>query len=126
MPVLRGAAGLPARSASGQAPGSARPPAPPRPAADTRAFGSVLARAAGFRSHLRVRLGGPMNVADPTDGAGSTYVGGPDDPFGHARPTDAVGSAGPADPTVLYRVRDSAYAADLLIAAVAELDVFSW
>ncbi|MGH3774590.1 MAG: methyltransferase [Pseudonocardiaceae bacterium] len=30
------------------------------------------------------------------------------------------------DPTVLYRVRDGAYAADLLIAAVAELDLFSW
>lgn len=30
------------------------------------------------------------------------------------------------DPTVLYRVRDGAYAADLLIAAVAELDLFTW
>lgn len=30
------------------------------------------------------------------------------------------------DPTELYRVRDGAYAADLLIAAVAEFDVFSW
>jgi SAM-dependent methyltransferase len=30
------------------------------------------------------------------------------------------------DPTVLYRVRDGAYAADLLIAAVAEFDLFSW
>ncbi|TWF75601.1 O-methyltransferase [Pseudonocardia hierapolitana] len=30
------------------------------------------------------------------------------------------------DPTVLYRVRDSVYAADLLIAAVAELDLFTW
>lgn len=30
------------------------------------------------------------------------------------------------DPTILYRVRDGAYAADLLIAAVAEFDLFSW
>jgi SAM-dependent methyltransferase len=30
------------------------------------------------------------------------------------------------DPTALYRVRDGAYAADLLIGAVAEFDVFSW
>jgi SAM-dependent methyltransferase len=30
------------------------------------------------------------------------------------------------DPTVLYRVRDGAYAADLLIAAVAEFDLFTW
>jgi hypothetical protein len=30
------------------------------------------------------------------------------------------------DPTVLYRVRDGAYAADLLIAAVAVFDLFSW
>ncbi|MCD2191007.1 methyltransferase [Actinomycetospora soli] len=30
------------------------------------------------------------------------------------------------DPTRLYRVRDGAYAADLLIAAVAEFDLFSW
>lgn len=30
------------------------------------------------------------------------------------------------DPTVLYRVRDGVYAADLLIAAVAELDLFTW
>lgn len=30
------------------------------------------------------------------------------------------------DPTDLYRLRDSVYAADLLIVAVAELDVFSW
>lgn len=30
------------------------------------------------------------------------------------------------DPTVLYRVRDGAYAADLLIAAVVEFDVFTW
>ena len=30
------------------------------------------------------------------------------------------------DPTGLYRVRDGAYAADLLIAAVAHFDVFSW
>jgi methyltransferase family protein len=30
------------------------------------------------------------------------------------------------DPTVLHRVRDGVYAADLLIAAVAELDLFTW
>src|SRR5918999_1109011 len=30
------------------------------------------------------------------------------------------------DPTPLYRVRDGVYAADLLIAAVAELDLFTW
>ncbi|MGH4027160.1 MAG: methyltransferase [Pseudonocardiaceae bacterium] len=30
------------------------------------------------------------------------------------------------DPTTLYRVRDGVYAADLLIAAVAEFDLFSW
>ncbi|MGI5326009.1 methyltransferase [Actinomadura nitritigenes] len=30
------------------------------------------------------------------------------------------------DPTALYRLRDGAYAADLLIAAVAGLDLFSW
>jgi SAM-dependent methyltransferase len=30
------------------------------------------------------------------------------------------------DPTVLYRVRDGTYAPDLLVAAVAELDLFSW
>lgn len=30
------------------------------------------------------------------------------------------------DPTVLYRVRDGVYAPDLLIAAVAEFDLFSW
>ncbi|WP_413810641.1 methyltransferase [Streptomyces sp. OE57] len=30
------------------------------------------------------------------------------------------------DPTALYRLRDSAYAPDLLIVAVAELDLFSW
>lgn len=30
------------------------------------------------------------------------------------------------DPTALYRIRDGAYAADLLIAAVAEFDLFSW
>jgi SAM-dependent methyltransferase len=30
------------------------------------------------------------------------------------------------DPTFLYRVRDGVYAADLLIAAVAGLDLFSW
>ena len=29
------------------------------------------------------------------------------------------------DPTPLYRVRDGVYAADLLIAAVAEFDLFS-
>jgi predicted O-methyltransferase YrrM len=33
---------------------------------------------------------------------------------------------GVPDPTVLYRVRDSVYAADLLIAAVARFDLFSW
>lgn len=30
------------------------------------------------------------------------------------------------DPTALYRVRDGVYAPDLLIAAVAEFDLFSW
>lgn len=35
-------------------------------------------------------------------------------------------SSGVTEPTVLYRVRDGAYAADLLIAAVAEFDVFTW
>ena len=30
------------------------------------------------------------------------------------------------NPTVLYRVRDGVYAADLLIAAVARFDLFSW
>ncbi|MFC5992632.1 methyltransferase [Pseudonocardia hispaniensis] len=30
------------------------------------------------------------------------------------------------DPTVLYRIRDGVFAADLLIAAVAEFDLFSW
>lgn len=30
------------------------------------------------------------------------------------------------DPTALYRLRDGVYAPDLLIAAVAELDLFSW
>lgn len=30
------------------------------------------------------------------------------------------------DPTVLYRLRDGIYAADLLIAAVSELDFFTW
>lgn len=30
------------------------------------------------------------------------------------------------DPTALYRLRDGVYAADLLIVAVAELDLFSW
>ncbi|HYH30540.1 MAG TPA: methyltransferase [Pseudonocardia sp.] len=33
---------------------------------------------------------------------------------------------GAPDPTALYRIRDGAYAADLLIAAVAEFDLFSW
>lgn len=33
---------------------------------------------------------------------------------------------GVLDPAGLYRVRDGAYAADLLIAAVAEFDLFSW
>jgi len=32
----------------------------------------------------------------------------------------------PTDPTPLYRLRDGAYAADLLIVAVAHLDLFSW
>jgi SAM-dependent methyltransferase len=31
-----------------------------------------------------------------------------------------------ADPTLLYRLRDGIYAPDLLIAAVAELDLFTW
>ena len=31
-----------------------------------------------------------------------------------------------ADPTVLYRLRDGVYAPDLLIVAVAELDLFTW
>jgi Dimerisation domain len=30
------------------------------------------------------------------------------------------------DPTMLYRVRDGIYAGDLLITAVAELDLFTW
>jgi hypothetical protein len=30
------------------------------------------------------------------------------------------------DPTPLYRLRDGAYASDLLIVAVAHLDLFSW
>jgi hypothetical protein len=30
------------------------------------------------------------------------------------------------DPTALYRVRDGIYAADLLITAVTELDLFTW
>lgn len=30
------------------------------------------------------------------------------------------------DPTALYRIRDGVYAADLLIAAVAEFDLFTW
>jgi 3-hydroxy-5-methyl-1-naphthoate 3-O-methyltransferase len=33
---------------------------------------------------------------------------------------------GVPDPTVLYRLRDGAYAVDLLIAAVTEFDLFSW
>lgn len=33
---------------------------------------------------------------------------------------------GVPDPTFLYRLRDGVYAADLLIAAVAGLDLFSW
>lgn len=37
----------------------------------------------------------------------------------------ATGFAVP-DPTALYRVRDGVYAPDLLIAAVAEFDLFSW
>ncbi|MGI8626079.1 MAG: methyltransferase [Geodermatophilaceae bacterium] len=32
----------------------------------------------------------------------------------------------PTDPHVLYRLRDGIYAADLLIVAVAELDLFTW
>src|ERR1051326_3728717 len=36
------------------------------------------------------------------------------------------GSANVPDPTRLYRVRDGVYAADFLIAAVAEFDLFSW
>ncbi len=35
-------------------------------------------------------------------------------------------SAVPTDPTRLYRLRDGVYAADLLIVAVADLDLFSW
>lgn len=35
-------------------------------------------------------------------------------------------TTGAHDPTRLYRVRDGAYAADLLIAAIAEFDLFSW
>ena len=31
-----------------------------------------------------------------------------------------------ADPTVLYRLRDGVYAPDLLIVAVAELDLCTW
>lgn len=31
-----------------------------------------------------------------------------------------------ADPTTLYRIRDSIYASDLLITAVADLDLFTW
>src|SRR6476646_1172872 len=30
------------------------------------------------------------------------------------------------DPTALYRIRDGVYAADLMIAAVAEFDLFTW
>jgi 3-hydroxy-5-methyl-1-naphthoate 3-O-methyltransferase len=30
------------------------------------------------------------------------------------------------DPTLLYRIRDGIYAGDLLIAAVADLDLFTW
>ncbi|WP_397469424.1 methyltransferase [Pseudonocardia charpentierae] len=37
-----------------------------------------------------------------------------------------VVAAGVPDPTVLYRVRDGAYAADLLIAAVVKFDLFTW
>jgi 3-hydroxy-5-methyl-1-naphthoate 3-O-methyltransferase len=32
----------------------------------------------------------------------------------------------PTDPTPLYRIRDGVYAADLLVVAVADLDLFSW
>lgn len=35
-------------------------------------------------------------------------------------------SAAVPDPTALYRIRDSAYAVDILIAAVVEFDLFSW
>jgi 3-hydroxy-5-methyl-1-naphthoate 3-O-methyltransferase len=35
-------------------------------------------------------------------------------------------SEGPTDPTELYRARDGLYAADLLVAAVAGLDFFTW
>jgi SAM-dependent methyltransferase len=35
-------------------------------------------------------------------------------------------AAGVPDPTGLYRIRDSAYAVDLLIAAVVEFDLFTW
>jgi 3-hydroxy-5-methyl-1-naphthoate 3-O-methyltransferase len=35
-------------------------------------------------------------------------------------------TGGVPDPTALYRIRDGVYAADLLIAAVVELDLFSW
>jgi 3-hydroxy-5-methyl-1-naphthoate 3-O-methyltransferase len=37
-----------------------------------------------------------------------------------------VESDGVPDPTALYRLRDGAYAVDLLIAAVTEFDLFSW
>jgi 3-hydroxy-5-methyl-1-naphthoate 3-O-methyltransferase len=37
-----------------------------------------------------------------------------------------VEADGVPDPTILYRLRDGAYAVDLLIAAVAEFDLFSW
>lgn len=37
-----------------------------------------------------------------------------------------VGVEEAPDPTSLYRIRDGAYAADLIIAAVSEFDVFTW
>lgn len=40
-------------------------------------------------------------------------------------PDNVMPSAVP-DPTVLYRVRDGVYAGDLLIAAVVDLDLFTW
>jgi len=52
-------------------------------------------------------------------------VGGPDvQPPRYG--ADVITGTGVPDPSALYRVRDSAYAPDLLIAAVAELDLFSW
>lgn len=39
---------------------------------------------------------------------------------------DEVGPPEVSDPTGLYRIRDGAYAADLLIAAVGVFDVFTW